>query len=272
MEQFEGSLFSLKKVQDSSRNLRLLGYLDNITVTTPKVPGEDDQVDVNYNVKEAKASAATFQVGYGTDGFLIGASLTQPNFLGTGDTLNLSATHQSYVQNYNITFIQPFFRVNGMSRSFSVYYNRYDPDELDLADFTNNNYGAAIGFGVPLTLNNSLNLSLGYSVNKISLGNPNGTGASTQLQNYIDAEGADTFPQALLTSTWIYQGLDRAIFPTQGYYQDVNGSLAEPAGSNGLQYYKLWYDGFSFLPLNHAHTWIIETRVGGGYGLSLIHI
>ena len=55
------------------------------------VPGMDDQVDINYKVKEDNAAQANVSIGYSRlDHIILSAGLTQKNFLGTGNTAALN--------------------------------------------------------------------------------------------------------------------------------------------------------------------------------------
>ncbi len=86
MRQSEGAWFSTKDMSRSKTRLQRLEYLESVNVETPAVAGANDQVDVNYTVVERPSGSLMFGVGYGQDsGVLLNASVTQNNFLGTGN-------------------------------------------------------------------------------------------------------------------------------------------------------------------------------------------
>lgn len=85
MRQMEGGWASTYLIDQSKTRLERLGFLKEVNVETPAVPGVDDQVDVNYAVEEQASGSITASVGFAQSaGLILGGSITQNNFLGTG--------------------------------------------------------------------------------------------------------------------------------------------------------------------------------------------
>ena len=83
--QMEGGWASTEKINRSREKIDQLGFFKGVNVKTPTVPGTEDQIDVEYVVEEQPNGNLNFSLGYsGDQGFLIGASIDQKNFLGSG--------------------------------------------------------------------------------------------------------------------------------------------------------------------------------------------
>jgi outer membrane protein insertion porin family len=94
MLQMEAGWASTEKIEAGKRRLNQLGFFKGVNVETPAVGGTDDLIDVNYSVEEQLSGSLNFNVGYaGDSGFIVGTSISQNNFLGTGNlTTFLSKT------------------------------------------------------------------------------------------------------------------------------------------------------------------------------------
>lgn len=264
MHQMEGSLVSTDDVKESERQLNLSGYFENVQVNTLMVPGMSDLVDLNYKVTEAPAAQAIFGVGYGTDGFLVNASLNQPNFLGSGNSLGLNFNNSRYATTYSINYTNPYYTFDGISRSLGLYVQRTTPANVNIAHYSTDVYGASVNYGIPISARgDTLQLGVGYQTTVIKLG----SAPSNEVINFTNDEGK-RFNQILLTTGWNRNGLDRAFFPTKGLYQDSSLQLALPGGGNkNVSYYKASYDLKFYQPL--SENFIITASGGLGYGNGL---
>ena len=121
--------------------------------TTP-VPGESDQVDLDYSMEEVKAGSASLSVGYSdVDGFLYGVSLSEPNFLGTGKLVSLSFQKSDYSTRYSYSYVNPFYSINGISRGFNLSIAHYDPSDVDLDTYDMDQYTAGVNYSMPVSEN-----------------------------------------------------------------------------------------------------------------------
>ncbi|MEC9464506.1 MAG: outer membrane protein assembly factor BamA, partial [Myxococcota bacterium] len=91
MRLFEGELYSELAVKSSKARIFQLGFFETVEITTS--PGSEmSTVKLNVEIKEK--STGTFQVGAGfssVESFIATAQISQNNFLGTGQSLSLSA-------------------------------------------------------------------------------------------------------------------------------------------------------------------------------------
>ncbi|MFO1372671.1 MAG: outer membrane protein assembly factor BamA [Candidatus Competibacteraceae bacterium] len=272
MRQSEGAWFSTKDLDRSKTRLQRLDYLESVNVETPAVPGSNDQVDVNYTVVERPSGSFLFGIGYGQEsGLLLNASVTQNNFLGTGNQLGVVLSRSDAGDNYSISYNNPYYTLDGVSLGGRLYYQSIDSSNINIANYFLDTYGAQISFGFPLNEFDTLRLVPGYQHIKIGTVATDETvdppiiGTPPEIFAYINQYG-DTYNELTLDASWAHDSRDRAIFPTSGSLNQVTANLALP-GSDA-EFYKLNYKGIIYFPLNRWMTWTVggEVGYGDGYG------
>ena len=135
IRQMEGGWFSTQKVNRSRTRMQRLGYIQEVGVETPAVPGSSDQVDVNFQVTEGRSGNLQAGAGYGTNGMIFNTSVTEQNFLGSGENVRLAFDNSRAVTTYNLSFTNPYYTLDGISRGFSLYSTTTDGGGASVADF-----------------------------------------------------------------------------------------------------------------------------------------
>lgn len=263
ISQMEGGAYSIVDVEQSKARLAYLPYLSEVTVDTNPVSGQTDQVDLNYHVKETNAGKASIQGGYSTsDGFIYGASLSEPNLLGTGKYGALNFNNSQYQKSYSLTYVDPYYTSYGVSRAISIFSTLTTPStNLNYASYKMDGYGGSVTYGIPISLNNRINLGYGYTY--IVLHDVEGAFTSPTVSDFVD-DHPSPYNQFKGIGSWTYSTLDRAVAPTRGFNQLVGVELGVPVVSNSLSYYKITEDMKYFYPLGHG--FIIGTNGSVGFG------
>ncbi len=262
MRQAEGSWFSTKDMKRSKTRLERLSYLESVKVETPVVPGTSDQVDANYTVVERPSGSLRFGVGYNQEsGVLLNASVTQNNFLGTGNQMAIALNESQSSSSYNFSYNNPYYTMDGISRGFRFYYRDIDASKLNSADYVYNSFGAQMSFGFPLNEFDTLSISPGYE--HVWIDKTDQT--PDELIDYIDNYG-DRYNLFKLDIGWARDSRDRTIFPASGMLNQVVAEIALP-GSDA-EFYKINYKGIAYFPLSDWITWSLggEIGYGDGYG------
>ncbi|OGO93474.1 MAG: outer membrane protein assembly factor BamA [Coxiella sp. RIFCSPHIGHO2_12_FULL_44_14] len=272
MRQYEASLYSLANVEESKRRLKLLPYLSDITVATQPVPEHADEVDLNYQVKEVPAGRASVQGGYSDYyGFLYGASISEPNFMGTGKYVSLGFQNSEYFNNYNFTYSNPYYTESGISLGLQLYYSHLKPNpKYNLQSYLSDGYGITINYGIPISERNTISLGYGYEHVAVSQINPGviAPSAAAFIQQYTgnaSATGAN-FNQFKALAGWSYNGLDRAILPTQGLYTGLGFEVGVPVIKSSLSYYTATYAANYYQPLGKGFILDFLTTIAYGNG------
>lgn len=262
LRQAEGAWYSSKDLERSKTRLQRLEYLESVNVETPAVAGSSDQVDVNYTVVERPSGSLMFGVGYGQDsGVLFNASVTQNNFLGTGNQMSVVLNKSEASENYNIFYNNPYYTTDGVSLGFRLFYQSIDSYELNSANFIRNAGGFQVNLGFPLNEFDTLRLSPGYQHIWIDTT----TSTPYEITDYLEKYG-DTYDQITLDASWARDSRNRTIFPTEGSLNQVLGQVALPGSTAEL--YKLTYRTVNYYPFARWLTWTIGGEVGYGDGYS----
>lgn len=271
MRQMEGAPLETALVNRSRTRLNRLGFFDVVNVETVPVPGSPDQVDVNFDVVERETfGSLNAGIGYGdTSGFLVNVSVTQENFMGSGNRFTLAMNNSEVTDEYSFSFTNPFYTLDGVSRSFDVFYRSTDPSEANITTgYTTDALGAGIGFGVPLSEFNTFRYRLSAESTRINT-------TSSTSQNIVDfcednASLEDCQFNALKADVnWSFDSRDRALFPTDGTINTIGSEIAVPVGEDSISFYKLYYRTKNFQPI-FGGRFIIqyggEVAYGSGYG------
>jgi len=261
LRQLEGSLYSSSKINESKRLLANLPYLRDIKATPVPVPGKSNQVDLNMKVTEVNAGQASLQGGYSdTEGFLYGASISEPDFLGSGKYVAIGFQRSQYQQNYYFNYNNPFYTINGVSRGFGLYYQRTTPGNVNITSYAVNGFGGYLNYGIPISDFNNFGLRFGYDYMDVS------TTADTDpsILNFINEHGS-IYNQFTFTPSWTYNSYNRAIFPTEGLQQQASVETGLPALKTTLPYYKLNYAVSYFKPI-FKQDWVLNLHSTLGYG------
>lgn len=261
MIQMEGAPASTEQISQSRQRLERLGFFRQVDVETQPVAGDSDRLDVTYNVEEQPSGSISASVGFSQSaGVIYGAALSQNNFLGTGNRVNVGAQRSDTFTNLNFGFTDPYWTLDGVSRGYNLFYRETDYEDSDISTYSTDAYGAGINFGYPV--NELSRLNFGASVEDLSVRTYNDT--ASEIQRYVEDQGADA--QSLkLTASWTRNNLNRGMMPTAGNYQRVSLETATP-GSDA-EYYKLRMRAQQFFPINDS--WSLKFGTTLGYADSI---
>ncbi len=260
MTQMEGGVASTDRIEFSKTRLERLGFFQTVNVDTTPVPGTDDLVDVNYSVQEQPTGSLSASVGFSqSSGVILGASVSENNFFGTGKRASFGVNVSDSVKSANISYQDPYYTVDGVSRGFSVFGRQTDYDEEDISSYLLDEYGARLTFGYPTDSITRLNFGLGLTQSNIKEGDY----TSDEVRNFTAAEG-DSFLNYFVFGSWRRSTLNRGVLPTDGYSHSLSLDLAVP-GSD-LTFYKARYQTNYYFPLTDSNRWVIRARGELGYG------
>ncbi|HKM25981.1 MAG TPA: outer membrane protein assembly factor BamA [Thiopseudomonas sp.] len=258
MRQMEGGWASTYLIDQSKTRLERLGYFKEVNVETPQVPGTDDQIDVNYSVEEQPSGSITASVGFAQNaGLILGGSISQSNFLGTGNKVSLGLTRSDYQSNYNFSFVDPYWTVDGVSLGYNAFYRATDYDKLDVdvSSYSVDSFGGGVNVGYPISETARLNFGLSAQQDKLK------TGRYTvqEIMKFIDDEGKN-YTNFKASAGWSESTLNRGVMATRGHSQSL--VLESTIPGSDLAFYRLDYSGQIFAPLSSNYTLRFHTDLG----------
>lgn len=256
--QMESAWFSGEKLKLSRERAQRTGYFDNVAIETPSVPGSGDEVDINVTVDEKPSGSLLAGLGFSqSDGIVVNASINQDNFVGTGKKVSLALKTSSANKHYQVSYTNPYYTVDGISRGFDLSYRATDFDELDTADYKTDDAIAGMTFGIPLSEFNRF--SFGFALHHIDF--QLGSNPSTEISDFKTDEG-DDFLNFEVNLRWRHDSRDSAIFPRNGAVQAIYGEASVP-GSD-LNYYKISYEHRRYWELTNDLVVSVNGEIGYG--------
>lgn len=260
--QMEGAWLSTSKLNRSQVRVQRLGYLDQVTLETPLVPGSSDQVDVNMSVTERPSGSLMMGLGYsGGEGALFNASVSQDNFLGTGKRVSAEVNTSKANKIYTFSHTNPYHTLDGVSRTIRLSFRETDAAQANLANYIADVWGGSMTYGIPMSEYDTLRVGFGYDSTEIKT-------TDFTPQSYIDFLNANTddFNVIKLSLGWTHDTRNKTVFATEGFVQSLTTDVALPA--SGLDFYKVTSRSRWFHPLTKKLTTSLELEVnhGDSYG------
>ncbi len=266
--QLESAVSSAAQIERGRINLQRLGFFSLVRVQTRPVPDEPDQVDVVYEVTEQASGSLSASIGFSQgEGVLLGAGVSQKNFLGSGNSLSFSLQSSSSVKEARFSFTDPYFTIDGVSRGIDLYFRETDFDEDGTANYTTDETGLGLSFGYPVS--DRARLSTSARIQSVVLKTDDNE-RPDYIENFLVSEGfargnrEAEFLEVVLGAGYSFNTLNKAFLPTEGIRHRVSADLAIP-GSD-LEYYSLNYLGESFTPLSKTRDLSLAMKTNLGYG------
>lgn len=245
MRQLESAWYGADKITRSKQRLERLQYFSDVNVETPAVPGTTDQVDLNINVTEKSTGSVMFGAGLSSaEGVVFGVTINQNNFLGTGNRVSAQVNTGRINTVYSLSYTDPYFTPDGISRGFDVYRRDVDTRYLSTGSYKTSSYGTGVRFGVPLSERDSVSAGLTFDFTQVDLD----ANSPRRYQLYCgNSSGCDN-NTLMLNLGWTHDTRDNVLFPNDGVLQRISSEIGLPGFD--LQYYKVdykhsWYKGLT---------------------------
>jgi len=251
----EGDAYNHALVERAERHLKALGYFKSVKIAA--APGSaPDRVVLDVALEEAQTGNFFISGGYSTtDGILGQVSISNRNFLGTGDTAKASVTYGQYARGFDLAFSDPWFL--GQHVGVGV-------DAFARQSFANSNqsyntslYGAK--FIVTTPLDENLGMSWNYSIYNQGLTlDPSLGTASLPIQQ---AAQAGSYWVSSIGNGVTYSTLDNPKDPTSGIRAQTSNEFAGLGGA--AQFAKTTEDVRFYQPIAGDVVGMVRTQ--GGY-------
>jgi len=263
LRQLEASWYDQSKIQRSKVRLDRLGFFSEVTMDNQPVPAASDQVDIDVAVTEKNTGSLNAGAGYSSaDKLVLTASISQNNVLGTGNSLALQVNTSRTAKTAVISYTNPYWTADGISRGIDVYRRTYDPTTTGVGSYILATTGTGVRYGIPISETDSISVGATAENSKLELF----AGLSPQrFFDYANEFGYNNNTYKVATG-WARDTRDSLIYPTRGWLQSIGVEATVPLTQ--LKYYKINYQGQAFIPLYGDFVYGLNAEIGfaNGYG------
>jgi outer membrane protein insertion porin family len=237
-----------------------LGFFKTVNIETPAVGGATDQVDVDLNVEEKPTGNILVGAGFSSsEKLVISGSIAQNNIFGSGNALSLQVNTGNINRVASLSYTNPYYTLDGISRGFDLYLRNVDPSSLSVGRYRSTTYGGGIRFGVPITEVDTINYGLAAENTKLDVFDD----SPDRFIDFVDEFGPNN--SAILgTAGFTRDRRNSLIYPTEGTLLRVSGEVGLPVAD--LRYYKLSYQHQYYQPLTRDLVLFLNGEIGVGDG------
>lgn len=212
---YEGSLTSNRRIEISKQLIERLGYFETVEIRTRR--GSEDKYQI-AEVEIKEKATGTFQIGAGfssIEDFIATAQISQDNFLGRGQALQLSAQLSSLRQLFQLRFTEPYL----FDTRYTLSLNGFNT-ETQFGSFVRSSSGGDVTVGYPLTDN--IRAFLTYSLEFVESGGSDGRFRQPAFA-FLNNTGRISAMRVSLT----YDSRDNRLFPTRGMFHSISGEASD---------------------------------------------
>ena len=260
MRQLEGAYYDASKIQLSRTRIDRTQYFKDVNVETAPVADSVDQVDVNFTIEEKPTGSILLGAGFSSvDRVVISGSVSQANVFGSGKFLSVQVNSGEVNKAYAISYLDPYFTVDGVSLGFDLYRRNVDASSLAVGPYTTKTLGGGVRFGYPLSESDSVNF--GLSAENVALET-----FETSPSAYRDfvARFGDKYRYLAGSVGLARDNRDSVIQPTRGALTRASAEVS----AGGLEFYRLSFSQNWYQPLTRTVTLALGGELGYVHGTS----
>ena len=213
-----GDKFSMTDLKDSKNALGRRGYFEKVDIEQERV----DANNMNLLVKVKETATGSIQAGggYGSfQGFMLSASLSDRNIMGSGINAGVSFDISQIATNYSLSLQNPRVWDSDYSFGASIFQSQFQYTTYD-----QKSVGASLNIGKQLTRNLYGSLSYSFSENEATDANNTNNPDSLIDYGYFLFEPKDlNYAKSTVTLGLSYDNTDDFYVPREGFI--LGGSL-----------------------------------------------
>lgn len=252
----EGDVFNTELLKLSIRRINQLGYFKPIEGAPQLGQSElaENKIDVTLKVEEQNRNQFTFGGGVsGLEGKFLNASFQTSNFLGQGETFQISAQTGKRTKNYQFAVTEPYLFDRPITAGIDIYkrkiiYQTYA--SANVFGYQDDRTGGSFTTGFPLGRFSRVFLNYAYEVVNISQAelDPN------DPLNFTTPTISDSFfiedfgkrRESRLSPSVVYNTVDNPFTPRSGMKLSISGQVTGGPLGGTLNYLRpdieaIWY-------------------------------
>lgn len=219
----ENAPYKLSALKLSQRRLYQLGYFEEVNFSTPR-GSDDNRVVLVVKVKEKQTGSFSVGAGFSSiESFILTASVSKDNILGTGVKADISAQLSKKRQDFSVRYVDRYF----LDSKWLVSASAYRFASALNSDFDKRSFGGSLTFGREIF--NFFDVNLGYTIEDNEITNF----SSIVPQFYRDVSSGLT---SSVTASLVYDLRNNRVTTTKGVYNLLSFEYAgsELGGDNNF--------------------------------------
>ncbi len=251
----EQDVMNMELLKMSIQRINQLGYFRPIEQPEIEpVEGEENKLNVTLRLSEQNRNQFTFGGGVsGLEGAFINLAFSTTNFMGRGETASFSVQTGSRTRNFQVAITDPYFMDKPITLGFDVFKRT-----LRLPQFTREDTGGSLIWGIPIKRFSRLFLNYNYSVINTSEPDPDLVLTPFDLFNnstfldprFFGIEG--NFVSSRVTPSFVHNTTDNPLFPFRGKRYTASMSVAGGPLGGTVNYLKPTFEGIWYVPVSRT--------------------
>lgn len=268
----EGDVFNTELLKLSIRRINQLGYFKPIEKAPELGPSElaENKIDVKLRVEEQNRNQFTFGGGVsGLEGKFLNASFQTSNFLGQGETFQLSAQTGKRTKNYQFAVTEPYLFDRPITAGIDLYKRKIIYQTLATANvfgYQDDRTGASFTTGLPLGRFSRIFLNYAYEVVNISQAalDPNDplNFSTPTISDSFLLEDFGKRRESRLSPSLVYNTVDNPYTPRRGMKLTASGQITGGPLGGTLNYLRPDLEAIFYIPHTRKTTLGIRAQFG----------
>ncbi len=147
----EGDPFSLQTIEEGRQNLMRTRYFKDVQMVPTRI-ADANMMNLDIKVEEQPTGELSGGIGWSSiNGFMVDAGITESNFMGRGQIVQLRGSIAQYQKQALFSFTEPFLFGRQLSAGFDVSYTMYDYSSLGSFQYDRDSLTIAGRMGWKLT-------------------------------------------------------------------------------------------------------------------------
>jgi len=211
-----GSMFNLTDLKDTKSTLGRRGFFEKVDISQERI--DDSTMNILVKVKETPTGSIQAGGGYGSlQKWMINASLSDRNILGSGINAGVSIDYSKISLNYSLNINNPRIWDSEYSFGMNIYRNQFT---YETQGYDQKSFGAGVNVGKQLTRNLYGYVGYNYSKNKTD-GN---LGTSSSIYSSVWNDSDFSYAKSTFSLGLNYDTTDDFYVPRNGII--LGGSVA----------------------------------------------
>ena len=260
----EGDVFNTELLKLSIRRINQLGYFKPMEGAPELLPSDvgEDKLDIKMKVQEQNRNQFTFGGGVsGLEGTFINSSFSTSNFLGAGETFQLSAQRGGRTKAYQFAITEPYLFDRPITAGIDLFAS--NTDYTIYGGYSEDRKGVTLTNGFPVGRWSRIFPTYSYQVIEATLPAGTGTGQSTGGLLFDPSIFTGKRRESRFSPSFVYNSTDNPYQPRSGMKHTATFTYAGGPLGGTLDYMQPTLESIVYIP--HWKRTALGLRAQGSY-------